>query len=149
MADSVDKWTKGFETSPGVPSVGYDYTDFYWNTGSGDSHAELTSEKIAIHHDEVNIIANIGAVALDGAMTIRLIGSNDPDLAVSKWDVVKGASTTESGIDEMQFALQLSFGGGPVTGDYPRYLHYKVQLDPNADPGADVVVRVGIVPGKY
>ena len=148
MADSVTDWVRGYETSPGAPSKGYDYIDFKWNIGSGTSHGAQTSDLMPqIFHDEVSLICNIGASALDNNMTVKVLGSMDKDLALAKWDVVKEASFLEAVIDEMQWSMEVNFTGGDV--ETSRFQYYKLQLDPSANPGADRTVRIGIVPGKH
>tara|TARA_R100000152_G_C6688406_1_gene120617 strand:+ start:62 stop:517 length:456 start_codon:yes stop_codon:yes gene_type:complete len=150
MADFVSEWTKGFETTPGVPSRGYDYMTFTWNKTSGSSHAPLTSDIFPIHQDEATIVVNIGVASITSgtSMTVSLLGSNNKDLAVDKWESVRAVSFNEAAISGTQCSMQVNFAGGSVSGDPGRHMFYKLQLDPNQDPGQPFAVTVGIIPGK-
>ena len=147
MADSVTKWDRGNAPTAGSPSTGYHSVDFKWNTGSGTSHAAVTSDSFSMHHDEWTVHLNSGAIALSNNIVYSIMGSNDSDLADAKWHIIKTATVTNAGITELVYPIHICHTGTEVA--LPRFKHYKIKLDPSANPGSDIVLKVSLVPGKH
>tara|TARA_R100000808_G_scaffold9378_1_gene25820 strand:- start:5648 stop:6118 length:471 start_codon:yes stop_codon:yes gene_type:complete len=148
MADSVSKWKSGQNPTAGTPSVGFPYADFTWNgldgAGSADdtnSHAALTSEVLDYPGRYFTLVINAGADTIGGTADVvyTLYGSNDRDLAIAKWDVVKTATLASATITDLVTFVEIN-----TENDEAYYKYYKLKLDPSADVGPTCTIKVGV-----
>tara|TARA_R110002012_G_C11399550_1_gene585563 strand:- start:117 stop:566 length:450 start_codon:yes stop_codon:yes gene_type:complete len=141
MADSIsNKWYSGQNPVPGTASIGYPYVDFKWNTGSGSSHAALTSPAFAYPGRYFTLVINAAADTITTADVVyTLYGSNNANLAIAKWDTVKTATIANAAITELTTFVEIN-----TENDEGFFKFYKLKLDPSQNPGSARVVKVGI-----
>lgn len=145
MADSVT-YDRGNAPTAGNPSTGYQSIEFKWNTGSGTSHAALTSDSFSMFKEDWTIQLNANAIAVANNMLYDLIGSNDEEVAEAKWESIQSATIMNAGITEQIVGVNICHTG---VGNHPRFKHYRLKLDPSANPGSDIVFKVNLIPGRH
>jgi hypothetical protein len=146
MADTVTKWDNGQKPRPGVPSNGAPYCTFRWNKPDTSSHAALTSDYHNYFGRHFSYVINVDAAdtgtGVNYACTV--LGSNSLDLDDAKWDSASTATIAAASIQNMASRLVVNEETLGATLGTGRYRYYKLKIDPSADPGANVAVKVEI-----
>jgi len=110
-----------------------------WNDPDDNSHAAVTSPAFAYPGRYFTIIINGAAAATAGDYVYTLMGSNDIDLADAKWDTVKTATIANAAITNLTTFVEVN-----TEDDEGMFKFYKLKLDPSADVGPGITIRVGI-----
>ena len=140
MANIIsEKWFSGQNPVPGTASVGYPHVDFTWNSPDDNNHTAVTSPAFAYPGRYFTIVFNGAAAATAGDYVYTLYGSNDSDLEIAKWDTIKTATIANADITALTTFVEVN-----TENDEAYYKYYKIKLDPDADPGPAITIRVGI-----
>ena len=145
MANNVTEWKNGQNPTPGTASVGYPYCDFTWNDPDDSNDDPITSEAFSYPGRYFTLIINAdgATTAADYAWTI--LGTNDKTLADAKWGTLGSNSMSNAVITGMSNrvtfnveTLAASIAGGGI------WKWMKLKLDPSADPGPAITLRIGL-----
>lgn len=146
MADSVTKWDNGQKPKPGIPSNGAMNCSFLWNKPNTDSSAALTSDYHNYFGRHFSYIINVNANDTGTGVNwdYDVLGSNSLDIADAKWDSVLTGTIPAATIQNMVCRVVLNEETIGATIGSGRYRYYKLKLDPSADPGINVGIKVEI-----
>ena len=140
MANKIsDKWYSGQNPTPGNASTGYPSIVYTWHAPDDSNHTAVTSPVFAYPGRYFSIIINGDAATTAGDYVYTLMGSNNRELADAKWDTVKTATINNADITALTTFVEVN-----TENDEGFFKFYKLKLDPSADPGVGIAIKVGI-----